>query len=95
MTSTNDQSPINGHAVSRRVLLYLAVRGFSPTASLSLAQLVLDQNPKDLAEAVTLMRDLLPPTADPNWPLSFPPLNRRSMITDKLANGDFFNDLEL
>ncbi|MDR2422287.1 MAG: hypothetical protein LBE01_02810 [Deltaproteobacteria bacterium] len=94
MTSTSD-STNNGHRASRRVLLYLAARGFSPEESLALASQVLSQRPKGLAEAMEIVESILPPRPEPAYPPSFPPLNRRSMVTDKLANGDFFDDLEL
>ncbi|MDR2142020.1 MAG: hypothetical protein LBR11_09580 [Deltaproteobacteria bacterium] len=96
MTSTNEpRGGFDGHKASRRILAYLEALGFSPAEGLTLAQRVLAQNPLGLAEALDLLKSILPARPGPTYPPSQPPLNRQSMITDKLSNGDFFNDLEL
>jgi hypothetical protein len=96
MISINEaKGDLEGHLICRRVLLYFEVSGCSPEESLELAQRVLARKPKNLPEAMEIVRAILPSRPPTTYPPSFPSLNRSSMVTDKEANGDFFNDLEL
>ncbi|MDR1577225.1 MAG: hypothetical protein LBT86_03190 [Deltaproteobacteria bacterium] len=95
MTSTNESGGFNQLQALRRLLLRLEVWGYGPEESLSLVEAIWARQPTSLAEALNLLRNWPAVRPAASYPPHQPPLNRRSMITDELSNGDFFNDLEL
>jgi hypothetical protein len=73
----------------------LEVLGLPPEESLALAQKILAQKPDDLGQVLEFVQKYRTGLAPTDYPMSSPPINRQSMITDKLSNSDFFNDFEL